>query len=249
MAGRKLVRSDRWIHGTCFGLLIVIGSSLAGSTLRADEGLDAFLAAKGLYQKERWSLAEDAFSKFLEKHPKHEQVPLGTYYLGLTQLQREKFDAARATLRGFVQKFPKSSEVAHADYRIAECSYQLGDLERAVNDFLQALAKHQTDPFREFAWAYLGDAQRRLGKNDSAVSSLKKSLELFPKGRMAVEARFGLAQAYEALDDVDNAVATYRVVAADKAGDRADAAQFALGNLLFAKQRYADAECDRLTSS
>jgi len=225
----------------CFGLLAVIGSLLGASTLLADEGLDAFLAAKGLYQKERWSLAEDAFARFLDKHPQHEQVPLGTYYLGLTQLQREKFDAARTTLRGFVQKFPRSSEVAHADYRIAECSYQLGDLERAVNDFLQALAKHQTDPFREFAWAYLGDAQRRLGKHEAAVSSLKKSLELFPKGRMAVEARFGLAQAYEALDDVDNAVTTYREVAADQAGDRADAAQFALGNLLFARQQYPQA--------
>jgi TolA-binding protein len=250
MAGRKFVRSDRWIRGACFGLLALIGSLLGGSTLLADEGLDTFLAAKGLYQKERWSLAEDAFAKFLEKYPQHEQVPLGTYYLGLTQLQREKFDAARTTLRDFVQKFPKSSEVAHADYRIAECSYQLGDLEPAVNDFLQALAKHQTDPFREFAWAYLGDAQRRLGKNESAVSSLKKSLELFPKGRMAVEARFGLAQAYEALDDVDNAVATYREVAADKAGARADAAQFALGNLLFAKQKYAEsiAEYKRVES-
>jgi TolA-binding protein len=240
MPGRKLVRSDRWIRGLCFGLLAVIGSLLGGVIVLADDGLDAFLAAKGLYQKERWSLAEDAFAKFLDKYPQHEQVPLGTYYLGLTQLQREKFDAARTTLQGFVQKYSKSSEVAHADYRIAECSYQLGDLERAVNDFLQALAKHQTDPFREFAWAYLGDAQRRLGKHESAVSSLRKSLELFPKGRMAVEARFGLAQAYEALDDVDNAAATYREVASDRAGARADAAQFALGNLLFAKQKYAE---------
>ena len=224
----------------CWALAMVLGSLLSGSGVLADEGLDAFLAAKGLYQQERWSLAEDAFARFLKKYSDHEQIALGTYYLGLSQLQREKYEESRKTLQGFVAKFPKNSEVAHADYRIAECSYQLGDLEKAATEFLQALAKHEKDPFREFAWAYLGDAQRRLGRHEAAVNSLKKSLELFPKGRMAVEARFGLAQAYEELDDVEQAAKTYREVAADKASARADAAQFALGNLLFAKQKYAD---------
>ena len=207
----------------------------------ADAGLDAYNFARGLYKAERWSLAEEAFLKFLADHPKHEQIPFGTLYLGLSQIQLEKHAEGRQTLDSFIQKYPQNSDVAHAKYRVAECSYYLDELDRAEKDFTACLKDYPKDPFREFALAYLGDAQRRLGKPSEAAASLQMSLDLFPQGRMAAEARFGLAQATEALGDSAKALTLYREAAKGTREERGDAAQLALANLLFGQQKFHEA--------
>lgn len=220
-------------------LVLICLSSL--DVARADQGTDDFKFAQGLYQNERWSLAEEAFLKFLTAHPGHDQMPLATLYLGLTQIQNTKYAEARKTLTTFVTKYPNSRDVAHADFRIAECSYYLGDFEAAATAFDRALKKYPEDPFREFAWAYLGESQRRLGRHREAAASLQKSLDLFPRGRMAAEARFGLAQATEALGESDTALKLYREVTADSAADRAPEAQLAIAGLLFEKKDFDQA--------
>lgn len=220
---------------------VICSLMLCSSQAVADAGLDAYNFARGLYKAERWSLAEEAFRKFLTEHPDHEQVPFGTLYLGLSEIQLEKHAAGRKSLESFISRYPKNSDVAHARYRVAECSYYLDELERAEKEFNACLKDYPKDPFREFALAYLGDAQRRLGKVPEAIASLQLSLDQFPQGRMAAEARFGLAQATEAAGDLDKALALYREAAKGTKEDRADAAQLALANLLFGQKKFDEA--------
>lgn len=210
-------------------------------SVRADEGDDDYKLALGLYQDKGWTFAEEAFQKFLTKHADHPRSPLARLYLGLSQVQLEKYAKAASTLRNFIKKHPKSPDVPHAEYRIAECSYHLGNLADAAKEFEAFSAAHPKDPLNEWAWAYQGDAQRRLDQFDKAAVSLQKSIELFPKGRMVDEARFGLAQSTERLNKTDEAIALYRVVAADMTSKRADAAQLQIGNLLFGTKKFAEA--------
>ena len=207
----------------------------------ADEGDDDYKTALGLYKDDRWLLAETGFQNFLTKHKDHPRSPLARLYLGQAQVQLKKYGAARATLQEFVRKHPTSRDVPHAEYRIAECSYFLGKLEDATKGFEAFTKKHTKDPLNEMAWAYLGDSQRRLKQYDKAAVSLKKSLDLFPKGRMADEARFGLAQSTEKLGKTPEAIALYREVAADDTSKRADEAQLQIGTLLFRDKKFADA--------
>lgn len=208
---------------------------------QADAGLDAYNFARGLYKAERWLQAEEAFRQFQAKFPKHEQIPFGKLYLGLSQIQLEKHSAGRDTLEVFIKDYPENTDVAHARYRVAECSYYLDELERAENDFTNCLKDFPKDPFREFALFYLGDTQRRLGKSEKAVASLQDSINLFPQGRMAVEARFGLAQATEAAGDSEKALLLYREAAKSSPENRGDAAQLAIANLLFSQRKFQQA--------
>lgn len=222
-------------------LAVVVSTTILPRAIRADAGLDAYQFARGLYTAERWELAEDAFQKFLKNFPKHERISLGLLYLGLSQIQQEKHEPARRTLETFVSNNPDNSDVPHARYRIAECSYYIGDLDRAVTEFDKCLKEYPKDPFEEFAWACLGDAQRRLGKLNDAAASLQTSIERFPRGRMAADARFGLAQTMEGLKKPDKAIVLYREVAKGSTEDRADAAQLALANLFFGMQKFQEA--------
>ena len=214
---------------------------LQSSPARADAGLDAYNFARGLYKAERWLQAEEAFRKFQADFPKHEQIPFGKLYLGLSQIQLEKHSAGRDTLDAFIKDYPKNIDVAHARYRVAECSYYLDELDRAEKDFTSCLKDFPKDPFREFALFYLGDTQRRLGKAKEAVASLQSSITLFPQGRMAAEARFGLAQATEAAGDSAGALLLYREAAKSSQEDRGDAAQLAIANLLFGQRKFQEA--------
>lgn len=224
-------------------LIAVLGGFLCleSTSLRADEGDDDYKLAIGLYKDESWPLAETAFQNFLTKHGNHPRSPLARLYLGQSQIQLKKYADAAKTLREFVTKHPTSRDVPHAEYRIAECSYFLGKLEEAVTGFESFTAKHSKDPLNEMAWAYLGDAQRRLQQYEKAAASLKKSLDLFPKGRMADEARFGLAQSTEKLGNIPEAITLYRDVARDKTSQRADSAQLQIGTLLFREKQFAEA--------
>ncbi len=214
---------------------------LQTSPVHADAGLDAYNFARGLYKAERWLQAEEAFRKFQTDFPKHEQIPFGKLYLGLSQIQLEKHSAGRDTLDAFIKNYPKNIDVAHARYRVAECSYYLDELARAEKDFTSCLKDFPKDPFREFALFYLGDTQRRLGKAKEAVASLQSSINLFPQGRMAAEARFGLAQATEAAGDSAKALLLYREAAKSSQEDRGDAAQLAIANLLFGQRKFQEA--------
>ncbi|MDG2360150.1 MAG: tetratricopeptide repeat protein, partial [Planctomycetaceae bacterium] len=73
---------------------------------QADAGLDAYNFARGLYKAERWLQAEEAFRQFQAKFPKHEQIPFGKLYLGLSQIQLEKHSAGRDTLEVFIKDYP-----------------------------------------------------------------------------------------------------------------------------------------------
>lgn len=219
-------------------VLAVLTSLFAGhGAVRADEADDAFATARGLFQDKRWSLAEFAFRQFLVKYPDNENVPTVSYYHGMSQLQLQKHADARTTLRSFAKKYADHPEIPHATYRIAECSYQMGDLDAAVDEFNTALKAYPDESFRDFAWAYLGDAQRQRKKYRDAVTNLTKALD----GRMASEARFGLAQTQEALGEKNEAIRLYREVAADEKASRADAAQLGVANLLFADGKFAAA--------
>ena len=222
-------------------LSVITAAILQPEFARADAGLDAYNFARGLYKAERWLQAEEAFRKFQTDFPQHEQIPFGTLYLGLSQIQLEEHGEARGTLDGFIKKYPQNSDVAHAKYRVAECSYYLNELERAEKDFTSCLKDFPKDPFREYALFYLGDTQLRLGKSKEAATSLQASLDLFPQGRMAAEARFGLAQATEAMGDAPKALLLYRDAAKGTQADRGDAAQLALANLLFGQKKYHEA--------
>src|SRR5439155_11921682 len=79
------------------------------------------------------------------------------------------------------------------------------------------------------------------GKADAAVESFQQAIKLFPQSKMAEDARFGLAKAFEAQQKLPEALDLYRQIAANKAGPRAPQAQLQLAVRAFEAKDFVNA--------
>ena len=225
-----------------FGYLAVIGAALIAliAVPAAAAPEDDYDLAVGLYQKERWDGAAEAFRSFLNANPDHPQAASARLYLGLSLVNADDNAAAREALREFVQRHPESKNLPDALYRIGEASYSLGDYQQAEQDFLAFLERFGDHDLAEWALPYLADAELRLNKPEESAAHFRQSLEKYPSGSLATESQFGLARAYEALDKPDEAVALYRKLAEGN-GSRAAPAQLRMATLLYDAEDYGAA--------
>ena len=198
--------------------------------------------ATGLYQKQRWDLAADAFRQFLKKYPDHERVPYGRLYLGLTLVNADHLSDARQVLREYVRDYPRSKSLPDALYRVGECSYLLDDLKSAETEFQQFLKQYPQHDLAEWALPYLADTKLRLKQPDTARDLFKRALAQYPHSRLTEDSKFGLARAYEELHETDAASAIYAQLAENKAlGTRAAQSLMNLATIQFRAGKYEDA--------
>lgn len=206
---------------------------LAGSATRldaADDPLDDYKLGVGHYNKERWSLAADAFRDFLKKAPTHPKAETAKFSLGLALINLQDFKTARDVFRDLVKSHPQHKELAQALYRIGECSYLLDDYPAAEKELDEFVRKAPNDPLVERALPYLGDSALRLNKPDVASQHFQAALSKYPNSGLAEEAKFGLARSYEALKKPQDAVPLYQQLAANPKGSRSAEAQLNLGS-------------------
>ena len=77
------------------------------------------------------------FQKYLKNYPTHANVPLAKFYLGLTLVNQQKYDAARNVLRDYRKQHPKNKNLPDALYRIGECSYLLDQVPVITGVFIE----------------------------------------------------------------------------------------------------------------
>jgi len=224
-------------------------AAIAVPEVHADDALDEYRFAIGLYKKSRWSLAADSFRKFLKDRPEHTKVPIARLYLGLTLVNLEEYQDARGILRKFVAEYPENRNFPDAMYRVGECSYFLDDLKAAETELSAFVKKFPEHELGEWALPYLADTQLRLDNIAGAEEHFSKLREAFPESRMLEDVMFGLAQSYEKLDKHAKAIKLYRELAADETSARAPEAQLNLaarhyeqGNYEFAARAYQTLE-------
>lgn len=204
----------------------------------ADEGLDAYNLAIGLYKQQRWEQSADQLRAFIKNYPKHAKLPLARLYLGLTLIQQKEYVEARTVLRGFVKDYPESKYRADALYRVGECSYLARDFKTAEQEFAKFVAAYPKNELAEWALPYLADAQRRSGKFDAAVKTYRQALQQFPESRFTEDSTYGLARCYESLEQTADALDLYRKIASNRTSDRAPDAQMALAAVYFDSEQF-----------
>jgi TolA-binding protein len=210
-----------------------------GTTFAAP--IDEYNLALQLYKQERWDLAAERLRTFLEQAPGDEKAPLAQLYLGQALVHQRKFGEARPIFRDFAKAQPQHQDIALATYRVAECSYFLGDFAAARGEFQEFLRRVPAEhALTEWAMQYLGETELRLGEAASAARTFQRAIDRDPKGRLRDEAQFGLARSYERLDRADEAVEIYRRLAANPQGSRAADAQFHLAARLFERRDFAE---------
>lgn len=221
--------------------VVLLNIAVGVETVCAQSAIDTYNAAAGFYRQERWQLAAESFGEFADKNPKHPQAETARLYQGLSLTNAQDYKAARPVWKTFIKEFPQSKRKADALYRLAECSYMIDDFPTAETDFKAFLDDFPTHELAEWAWPFLGETKLELKKPTEAIIAYQSALSKFPKGRLANEAEFGLAQAFEAADQLTSAAETYRKVAQKPIPRLANQASFNLATILFDQENFAKA--------
>ncbi|MEW4529469.1 tetratricopeptide repeat protein [Maioricimonas sp. JC845] len=228
------------LRAAIVALVLSGGVALVPTPARAD-AIDDYNVAIEFYRQQRYDQAAEAFRAYLEAHPQHNKAPLAQLYYGQSLVYLRKFDPARTVFRSFVTRYPDHPDTALARYRVAESSFFLGDLPAAQKDFSSFLTQHPDHELAEWALQYLGEAQLRGRNVAEAARTFEQYLKKYPDGRLADDSRFGLARAYEALKQPEQAIALYRTLANRPESPRAADAQFNLGARYFEDGNYEEA--------
>lgn len=221
----------------CWGLCVL---AVIPQEVHADPITDYNVAVE-FYKQQRWDQAAEACADFLKRNPNDERLVMIRLYWAQSLLHLRKFKDARDQFRLYLEKAGEHPDRGLAMYRIGECSYFMTDYPAAETDlqaFLKQFPKHD---LAKWAWVYLGESQLRMKKYEPAVQAFETYLELAPDGPLLDDAEFGLATAFDALNQTEKANAVYKRIADRPTSPRAADAIFNIAAGDFDKQQFASA--------
>lgn len=188
--------SGLFLHPVFLAGLAVV--TLATYRLPAQQGGDTLRFADGLFQQRRYDLAAEEYQKFLRenKQEKSPEAIAANYALATSQLFLGRYAEARTSFENYLKIAPADhANFASAQFRVGETSYLMGDMEKAESALATYLDKSPASHSqRDSALVYAGDVALRREKLDAAIGFYEKSLDQFPKGRLATRAQFGLGR-------------------------------------------------------
>ncbi|MBX3672121.1 MAG: tol-pal system protein YbgF [Burkholderiales bacterium] len=115
----------------------------------------AYDAASGLFRRNDFASAAEAFRAFLKEFPQSALAPNATYWIGICQAALKDYKGALATQEGLISRFPQSPKAPDALLAIAAMQAEQGDQGSARNTLEDIIARY---PASEAA----GKARTRL---------------------------------------------------------------------------------------
>jgi tol-pal system protein YbgF len=115
----------------------------------------AYDAASGLFRRNDFASAAEAFRAFLKDFPQSALAPNATYWIGICQAALKDYKAALATQEGLISRYPQSPKAPDALLAIAAMQAEQGDQGSARNTLEDIIARY---PASEAA----GKARTRL---------------------------------------------------------------------------------------
>jgi TolA-binding protein len=192
--------------------LLLAACSLWTLPAHAFDANSDFMFATGLFRKQRWEYAADAFERFLKDHPEHSRVPLARLYLGLSLSSLEKYEPARTQFETFVRNNPDSRNLADARYRIGESSFYLRDFDRAIRELTDYLKQHSGHNLNAWAQLMLGESHNALQQFAQAQTILTTLVNDSQAGNIEADARFALGVALQGQQQTAAAIQTFQQV-------------------------------------
>ncbi len=185
---------------------------LAASGAQADPADEAFVRAAEHYRNQRWQQAADALGQWLGTYPEHGRAADARFYYGEALVQLGRWQEARPQFTLVLQHDPAGKHAPAAGFRAGESAYMTGDDASAERDLTTFRDGYPDDPLNAYALPYLASLAMQDHDAAAAEELFAQSLERYPTGPLAVESRFGLAQAQHQLGQLEQAAAGYRAV-------------------------------------
>ncbi len=155
----------------------------------------------------------------LEDYQRVEQEPVTTelraralYGIGMTRLQQEHWDEARASFAAAAKAAPHSDWAARALFKVANLAARAGDDEQARNAYQQLVDDFPGHPLQAKAMKGLAVSWRRLDRYDKAVEVYHRLLEEHPDFPGAEQILSDIAYCYHELGKYELSIAAYQRV-------------------------------------
>ncbi|MCM2327125.1 MAG: tol-pal system protein YbgF [Lysobacter sp.] len=101
----------------------------------------AYDAASGLFRRNDFASAAEAFRAFLKDFPQSTLAPNATYWIGICQANLKDYKGALATQEGLVARYPQSPKAPDALLAIAAVQSEQGDHGSARNTLEDIIAR------------------------------------------------------------------------------------------------------------
>jgi tetratricopeptide (TPR) repeat protein len=171
---------------------------------------DALKFANGLLRQRKYDLAAEEYERFLKAGASGLDANDARFGLANARLYQSRYQEALSAFEEFLKTASDDSRSLTARYRVGELLYLVGDLAGARRAMEAFTAINVSHPGLEMAWTYLGDACFGLHDLQAAQRAYERSLALYPQGRMASRAKYGLGRTLAELGDRDRALEILR---------------------------------------
>lgn len=220
-------------------VLVILSLLLLCPAISLADAVTDYNLAVQFYKQKRWTLAAEACEEFLKKYPEHVQAPMAQLYWGQSLVHLRDFPKARETFQLYLKDPRAKTDRALAMYRVGESSYFLNDVQAAATELNTFLTTYPDHELAEWATVYLGQSQFQLNKIPQAIATFEKSLTRYPNSALKSEAQYGLARAYEAGGQTDQAAELYQKLIGIQDDPLAASALFHLAALNFSRGDYS----------
>ena len=224
-----------------FVLAILLLATLAPVVSIADEADDQYAVAAGHYARKRWELAVEEFREYLQKHADHKRADDATFFMAESRVQLGRLTEAQTQFRDFLDRAPEHRYARQALFRAGETAYLSGQADAAIADLERFQRDYPDDQLNAYVWPYLGQIALEQDDPQRAEKYFRRALDVFPQGRLKDDCRLGLARSLEQLSKLEEAIALYREMAADRSSPLIDEVKFHLGAALYAEENYDEA--------
>ena len=178
--------------------------------------------------------AREIYQDYIKKHANTPEAIDAAYQLALLEMKEGEGKDITKQLENFINRYPEYPFVNLLIVQLADAYAQDNDFDKAEKLYKMVIEKDVDES--EYALYKLAYMKFKYGRKGLAVVLLREYLNRYPEGKYAVQVKELLAQAFEALGKIGDAIAVLKEL------PQTPENQFKLATLLFKNGDYTEAK-------
>lgn len=202
----------------------------------------SFHVGESHYEKGEYDEAAKAYAAAIAKNSAKDLGEKAVYKLGWSLFKLKQYDEALADFNEQLAGFPEGPLKADALFMKAECLYRLENYEEALPAYKATQGVKLSSPaISVLAVLHGGQSASQLKQWDDALAMLAQIPEEHAESSYVAEAYYELGWAKQNSGKEDDAIKDYEQAATLSRGAVGARARFMIGELYFARKKYAEA--------
>ena len=180
--------------GVLVAVIVILVLALSGRGRENPEIQLRFTQALGVYSMQNFAQAEQQFAEISRRFSGHHLGVKSNFYLGNLYFQTQRYNEAKQAFENFYRKAKKDPLLSPAALLgIANSQEELGDLQRAAENYLKVYQRYPKSSLAFDALLAAGRCFRNIGSLDKAEEMYNIILKKNPTGQFTEEAKTQLS--------------------------------------------------------